>query len=211
MSEDKSTIPAFVQACHKVAEYGLVSCSSGNLSWRVEPNVALLSASGSWLAELNEDQVAMCDINTGRSLNDKIPTCESVFHLGILKNRPEMNVVLHFQSPYAAAIACGETANLNFNMTIEVPIYIGTPAVVPYLPPGTPELAESVVDAFKETQTHLAILKNHGLVTVGKDFNDAIQKAVFFELACRIIQTNPKAKPLDADRVKQLHVEDAKA
>jgi ribulose-5-phosphate 4-epimerase/fuculose-1-phosphate aldolase len=211
MSEDKSTIPAFVQACHKVAEYGLVSCSSGNLSWRVEPNVALLSASGSWLAELNEDQVAMCDINTGRCLNDKVPTCESVFHLGILKNRPEMNVVLHFQSPYAAAIACGETANLNFNMTIEVPIYIGTPATVSYLPPGSAELAQAVVDAFRDPQTHLAILKNHGLVTVGKDFNDAIQKAVFFELACRVILTNPNAKPLDAARVKQLHAEGAKA
>jgi ribulose-5-phosphate 4-epimerase/fuculose-1-phosphate aldolase len=211
MPEDKSIITAFVEACHKVAEYGLVSCSSGNLSWRVEPNVALLSASGSWLAELTQDQAAACDINTGHCINGKVPTCESVFHLGILKNRPDMNVVLHFQSPYAAAIACGETGNLNFNMTIEVPVYIGMPTVVPYLPPGSPELAESVVDAFKETQMHLAILRNHGLVTVGKDFNDAIQKAVFFELACRISLTNPNAKPLDADRVKQLHAEGAKA
>jgi ribulose-5-phosphate 4-epimerase/fuculose-1-phosphate aldolase len=211
MPEDKSTITAFVRACHKVAEYGLVSCSSGNLSWRVEPDTVLLSASGAWLAELTQDQVAACDITTGHCSNGKIPTCESVFHLGILKNRPEMNVVLHFQSPYAAAIACGETDGLDFNMTIEVPVYIGTPAVVPYLPPGSNELAEAVVDALKDSQRHVAILKNHGLVSVGTDFNDAIQKAVFFEMACHIILAHPNAKPLDADSVKQLRKDGAKA
>jgi ribulose-5-phosphate 4-epimerase/fuculose-1-phosphate aldolase len=204
MPEDKSTITAFVRACHKVAEYGLVSCSSGNLSWRVEPDVALLSTSGVWLAELTQDQVAACDINTGRCSNGKIPTCESVFHLGILKNRPEMNVVLHFQSPYAAAVACGETDGLDFNMTIEVPVYIGTPAAVPYLPPGSGELAQAVIDTFKEPQTHIAILKNHGLVSVGTDLNDAIQKAVFFEMACRIMLTNPNAKALNDDAVEHL-------
>ena len=204
MPEDKSTITAFVRACHKAAEYGLVSCSSGNLSWRVEPDVALLSTSGAWLAELTQDQVAACDINTGRCSNGKIPTCESVFHLGILKNRPEMDVVLHFQSPYAAAVACGETDGLDFNMTIEVPVYIGTPAVVPYLPPGSGELAQAVIDTFKEPQTHIAILKNHGLVSVGTDLNDAIQKAVFFEMACRIMLTNPNAKVLNDDAVEHL-------
>ena len=33
----------------------------------------------------------------------------------------------------------------------------------------------------------MAILRNHGFVTVGTDFNDAIQKGMFFELACDVI------------------------
>jgi ribulose-5-phosphate 4-epimerase/fuculose-1-phosphate aldolase len=69
MPEHKSTITAFVQACHKAAEYGLVSCSSGNMSWRVEPDTALLLTSGAWLAELTPEQVAMCSVSTGRTLN----------------------------------------------------------------------------------------------------------------------------------------------
>lgn len=44
-----------------------------------------------------------------------------------------------------------------------------------------------------------------------QDFNDAIQKAVFFELACRILLTGPNARPLDADAVKQLCADGAKA
>jgi len=202
--QKESAIKEFAEACRRIAEYSLVSCSSGNLSWRVKPNTALLSASGSWLGELTAEQVAVCDITTGESVNGVKATCESVYHLGILKSRPNVNVVLHFQSHYATAIACGETDAVNFNMTIEVPVYIGTPTVVPYLPPGSGELAQAVIDSFTDSQTHLAILKNHGLVSVGKDFNDAIQKAVFFEMACKIIQTNPNAKPLSDDAVKHL-------
>ncbi len=211
MRDNELTTTAFVQACHKVAQYGLVSCSSGNLSWRIEPDTALLSGSGAWLAELTPEQVVACDIDTGRCINGKVPTCESVFHLGILKTRPEMTVVLHFQSPYATAITCGLTDELDFNMTIEVPVYIGTPAIVPYLPPGSSELAQAVIDALSDPQTHIAILKNHGLVTVGKDFNDAIQKAVFFEMACRIILTNPNFRPLDRKMVEYLRQDGAKA
>lgn len=207
----QKSIEQFVRAGRKVAEYGLLSCSSGNLSWRVEPDLALLSASGSWLAELTAEQVAVCEIESGRCVNGTEPTCESAFHRGILKHRSEMGVVLHFQSPYATAIACGEPEAMNFNMTNEVPVHIGTPAVVPYLPPGSDALAQAVIDAFGASQTQVAILKNHGLVSVGTDFNDAIQKAVFFEMACRIILTNPHARPLNADSVKQLRQEGAKA
>ena len=34
---------------------------------------------------------------------------------------------------------------------------------------------------------NVAILGNHGEVTVGKDFREAIQRALFFELACTIL------------------------
>ena len=214
---EDAAINEFVAACRKVADYGLVSCSSGNLSWRVGPETVLLSASGSWLGELTAEQVAVCDLNTGKSVNGKVSTCESVYHLGILKNRPKVNVVLHFQSPYATAISCGEPEAVNFNVIIEVPVYIGAPATVLYLPPGSGELAQAVVDAFtgnagvSPASTQVAILKNHGLVSVGKDYDDAIQKAVFFEMACKIILTNPNAKPLDDDAVRHLRKVGAKA
>lgn len=194
----------FVAAARKAAAYGLVQCSSGNLSRRVGPDAALLSASGSWLGELTADEVAIFELTSGRSLNGRKPTCESGFHLGILKCRADVQVVLHFQSLYATAIACGQPADYDYNLTIEVPVYIGEPAVVDYLPPGSGQLAEAVVDAFGDKQVTMAFLKNHGLVTVGKNFNDAIQKAVFFEMTCRILLTNPDAVPLPAEAVKAL-------
>ncbi|MDD5459729.1 MAG: class II aldolase/adducin family protein, partial [Phycisphaerae bacterium] len=202
MQISKDQQDQFITAAKKVAQYDLVKCSSGNLSWRLDEPIAAVTASRSWLGELTADQIAVCDINTGKCLNDKIPTVEHAFHLGILRNRPEINVVLHFQSPFATTVACGEKIDYNFNVIIEVPCYIGTPAVVDYFPPGSVELADATINAMENSE--MAILRNHGLVTVGKTFNDAIQKAVFFELACQIILTQPHCKTLTQEQVQHL-------
>jgi len=204
MQIETSQIDMFVAAAHKAGRYGLVTCSSGNLSWRASVDMVLLSASRSWLAELTPGQVVVCELGSGNVLNDVKPTVESSFHLGILRIRPEVNVVLHFQSPYATAIACGEPEQYNYNVIIEVPAYIGAPAVVEYLPPGSQGLADAVINAFADGTTQMAFLKNHGLVTIGKNFDDAIQKAVFFELACQILLTHPDAKVLDPAAVDNL-------
>lgn len=204
MNIDDSKYQTFAQAAHKAAQYNLVQCSSGNLSWRVTPDKAMLSASGAWLAELTTDQIALCDLASGQCVNRVKPTCEAGFHLGILNARPDMNVVLHFQTPYATALACGEPEKVDFNVIIEIPLYIKHIAVVDYNTPGSTELADAVIQALSDTCTHMVILKNHGLVTVGTTFDNAIQKAAFFELACQIRLTNPIATTLPPDAAAHL-------
>lgn len=179
------TIQNFVEAGRRIGSYSLVKCSSGNLSCRVDAEHVLLSATNSWLADITADQVAVCSLEDGTCTNGKTPTVESEFHLGILRDRGEINVVLHFQTPYATAIACGRPQNYNFNILAEIPVYIGTPAIVDYSKPGSEELAIATIAAAKKS--NMVILRNHGLVTVGADYNQAIQRACFFELVCQII------------------------
>ena len=188
--EQQIQIQAFIEACHKVADYGLIRCSSGNMSYRLDEELAVLSATGAWLGEITEEEAAVCSVEDGKCVNGKTPTIENAFHLQILQERPEVNVVLHFQSPSATAIACGNPDEYNFNVILEIPCYIGQPAVVEYAPPGSAKLAKAVTGALNEHE--LVILRNHGLVTVGKDFQDAIQKASFFELACQILLMQKK-------------------
>ncbi|MHC4394174.1 MAG: class II aldolase/adducin family protein [Planctomycetota bacterium] len=183
-------IKAFAEACHKIAAYGLLRCSSGNMSYRLDEELAALSTSGAWFEELGTDEVAICRLEDGRCVNGKTLTSEKALHLGILRDRDDVDVVLHFQSPFATAVACGKTQDYNFAVIIEVPYYIGEVAVVEYLPPGSDELAEAVVSAMKKRD--MAILRNHGLVTAGKDFRDVIEKASFFELACQILLCQDK-------------------
>ncbi|MBP3227199.1 MAG: class II aldolase/adducin family protein [Bacteroidaceae bacterium] len=178
-------IQAFLAAAHKVGAMGLTRCSSGNLSWRVG-DVALVSATGSWVPELREDQVAVCDIATGKSLNGVRPSMESGFHLTVLRERRDINVVLHCQSIAATTVACMDPRPTDFNVTAELPCHCGKEiAVVPYLRPGSPLLAEAVVEALR-THDSVLLLK-HGQVFVGRDFNAAIEKAAFLEMACDII------------------------
>ena len=58
-------------------------------------------------------------------------------------------------------------------------------AIVPYIAPGSSELAQVVTSAMRDHD--LVILRNHGQVTIGKDFREALQRAAFFELACKIL------------------------
>lgn len=198
-------INAFVKACHRAAYYGLLRCSSGNMSSRLDDELAMLSASKTWLADLTSEQVAICRIADGTCVNGQTASIESVFHLGILQSRADVNVVLHFQSPYATAIACSsELEKYNFSAIVEVPYYIGEPGIVDYCLPGSTELATAVIDSAKDHD--MIILRNHGLVTMGTDYNDAIQKASFFELACQIILCQDNIKflsPAEIDALRQ--------
>ena len=169
---------------HRVGELGLTICSSGNLSWRIGDK-ALISGTGSWVPSLREEQVSVCDVATGEVLNGVKPSMESVFHLGVMRERPDVGVVLHFQSPYATQVACSEVRPKSYNVTAEVPLHVGR--VIPEIPfyrPGSPELAEAVVNALRDRNS--ALMLKHGQVVCGKDFDDVIQRAMFFEMACRI-------------------------
>lgn len=178
-------IEQFVAQAHRVGDAGLTVCSSGNLSWRIGEEV-LLSGTGSWVPSLTKEKVAVCQLATGEVLNGVKPSMESGFHLGVLRERSDVNVVLHFQSPYATAVACMKNCPVNFNITAEIPCHVGREIpVIPYLRPGSKELAQAVVEAMKEHNSIL--LRKHGQVVCGKDFDQAFERAMFFEMACRII------------------------
>lgn len=184
-SSSEKYLEEFVSAAHRVAQQGLVLCGSGNLSWRIDDECMLITATHAWLGDMSKDQVAICRIQDGASLNGKVPSIEVGFHRAILCERQDVNVVLHFQSPYATALACRKTQQSDsLFVTPEIPYYIGPVAVVPYMAPGSHDLARAVTSAMREHD--LVVLRNHGQVTVGRDFQEALQRAVYFEFASAI-------------------------
>lgn len=178
-------IEQFIAQAHRVGDAGLTLCSSGNLSWRIGEN-ALVSGTGSWVPTLSKEKVAVCKIETGEVLNGVRPSMESGFHLGIFRERPDVNVVLHFQSCYATAVACMKQVPADFNVTAEIPCHVSSEIpVIPYFCPGSPELASHVIQAMKNHNS--ALLQKHGQVVCGKNFDEVFERATFFEMACRII------------------------
>lgn len=193
----------FAAACRKAASYGLMRCSSGNMSLRIDDERMLVSASRSWMADLATGQVSLCRIADGAHLGGPRPSVETVFHAGILHARPEASVVLHFQTPFATTLVCGDPAAVNYFVIPEIPYYVGPVGIVPYLPPGSPELAEAVVATMADHD--LGMMTSHGQVTLGTSFDDAIQRAAFFELACEVIvRSGGAAKTFSAEQVERL-------
>lgn len=198
-------IEKYLQQAHRVGDAALTICSSGNLSWRIGDE-ALVSGTGSWVPSLQKEKVSICKIATGEVLNGVKPSMESGFHLGILRNRPDVDVVLHFQSPYATAVACMEETPKNFNVTAEIPCHVGSVIpVIPYYRPGSPELAKAVIEAL--TNHNSALLLKHGQVVCGKTFDEVFERAMFFEMACRIIvQTQGRYTVLTPEEIDDLEV-----
>jgi ribulose-5-phosphate 4-epimerase/fuculose-1-phosphate aldolase len=192
----------FTHWAHLSAAKGLLNCSSGNLSHRFDDKLMLISQSGCWLENMSNDQVSVFDLNTCKSQNNVTPSGEWKLHQAVYKQCPDARVVLHFQSPYATTIACSEGIP-NYNAIIEVPVYIGKIAHVPYLMPGSKELADAVAEAAAEST--MIQLSNHGQVVLGKSFKDVVEKAVFFEFCCKIIvDSGTNYQPINAGHLSQL-------
>ena len=191
----EKTVNCFLQACHQVASHGLMKCSSGNLSLRIDNERLLVTSSRSWMAKISEDDISLCMISDGSLLEGGKPTVEIGFHAGILKSRSDVNVVMHFQTPCATTLACQQSANINYFVIPEIPFYIGNIARIHYLLPGSDELAQTVTYAMRDHD--MVVMGNHGQVTVAQDIDHAIQNAEFFELASEIIlRSGNKVIPL---------------
>lgn len=185
----KLEIDAFLRAARLAGARGLVRCSSGNLSQRLEGGNLLIKGSRSWMESLEAENLAVCRISDCRHLEGAKPSVETAFHAGILRIRPDARVVLHFQSPFATALACRSDAeSIPFAVTPEMPYYIGSVGFVPFLLPGSAELAEAVIG---QAAVHrMIMLRNHGQVTFGASFEETLQRALFFEMTCEIIVRN---------------------
>jgi len=181
----ESFVREFIEASHDVAARGLVRCSSGNMSLRLDSDRMLITTSRSWMEDLSADDVCVCRISDQSAMDEKKPSVEMGFHAGILQARPDINVVLHFQTPCATALASRQIEDVNYFVIPEVPFYIGPVARVGYSQPGSEILAKAVTDAMGAHD--MVTIANHGQVTAANNFAHAIQKASFFELACEII------------------------
>ena len=181
-------IEQYLAQAHRYGDAKLMLCSSGNLSWRIGEE-ALVSGTGSWVPNLQKEKVSICNIATG-----------------ILRERPDVNVVLHFQSEYATAVSCMKNKPSNFNVTAEIPCHVGKEIpIIPYYRPGSPALAKAVVEAMKEHNS--VLLTNHGQVVCGKDFDQVYERATFFEMACRIIvQSGGDYSVLTPEEIDDLEV-----
>lgn len=193
----------FVEACHDIDRRGLLRCSCGNLSLRLDAERMLITATGSWMGRLTREQVAVCRIEGGSMIEGAKPSSEVGFHAGVLKARPDVNAVLHFQTPFATALACRPADSVRYDVIPEIPFYVGAVKRVPYYPPGSPDLAAVVTKAMR--QHDMVMMANHGQVTVGRDLDHVMQNAEFFEFACQVVVINGAAlTPLSPEAVEHI-------
>jgi L-fuculose-phosphate aldolase len=130
-----------------------------------------------------EDLVAV-DLD-GRKIagEHKLPG-ETAIHAGVYTAGPEVTCVIHTHPPFATALSCTEQALLPLTWTVgalgrEVPVYDPGTLLI-----RTPEQGEALAEALGARGALL--LKNHGVVVVGRTVAEATIRAVVLENAARL-------------------------
>ena len=113
------------------------------------------------------------------------PSIEFSMHLGIYKERPEVNCIVHTHSKFATAVSAMDGVEKVPVIDIEGVVYLGGEILVaPLAPPGSGELAAHVRNTIG-TNAGL-LMASHGAIGTGLTMEDAMISSDNVERACEV-------------------------
>lgn len=181
---------AMVQTCRQMNATGINQGTSGNLSVRCGDGFLITPSSLPYDKMGPEDLVEMDFEGTyaGRR-----PSSEWRFHRDILKNRPDIDVVLHCHSVYATTLACHHREIPAFHYMVGI---AGGTTIrcAEYATFGTQELSDA---ALRALDGRLAcLLGQHGQISLGRTLDQALWMATEVETLSRLyVQALPLGEP----------------
>lgn len=161
-----------------------VAANDGNISYKIEENLYLTTPTGVSKGMMKENELILTD-KTGKVIKGtKKPSSEIKMHLEAYKQRPDINAVLHAHPVFATAFAVANIP-LAVNILPEIIVTLGSVPVTPYATPSTDEVPDSISELIKEADALL--LANHGVLTVGKNLQEAYFKLEQIEHYAKIL------------------------
>jgi L-fuculose-phosphate aldolase len=190
--------------CRQLAAGGLVAGRDGNVSVRLAKQRVLVTPSGRIKALVTAADMVEVDLQGRTHDRRRKPTSELDLHLRILRERPDVQAVVHAHPPTATGFAvAGE--EIPGNLLPELIFVVGRVPLVPFGMPGTPELGDRI-EPYLEGHDAL-LLANHGAVTMGRTLDEAWIRMESLEHSARIIAAARgigRPQPLEPGVVERL-------
>lgn len=166
-------------------QYDLAWGNSGNISAKTEENSFLITASGTYLGDLDMDDFAECSLGRreGKQGSEK-PSKEVPMHQAIYETRPEIGAVLH-ASPLYSTLVASSNIDIPSDWFVESMYYLERIERVPYAHPGSIELGELVRE--KAAKANILLLENHGVIVYDTSLKEAKMALQTLEMACRMM------------------------
>ena len=176
----------FCEFCRLLYDRHLVTGVGGNVAAR-SGNRIFLTPTGCSLREVRPERIAVVN-GEGRLLQGDPPTTESHIHMETLRARPEINVVVHLHGAYLIAVSTllDPGPNTLPPLTPGFVYYAYPLPMISFMVPGTKRLASTVFTELITQKGCAVLLQNHGLITAGKDFPEALNIAEEIDEAARI-------------------------
>ena len=166
----------------KMVNSDLTIADGGNLStYDAKANEITITRSGVCLDELNIDSFVSF------KLDDNVPvgaSSETAMHLAGYRAKPEFLCLLHFHPQQATLLA---TANVDIRtITVDHTYYLaGRVAILPFIQPGTHQLAAACAEQFKKG-SDILLLAHHGCLLGSKSIEWGLYTALNLEQAAKM-------------------------
>jgi L-fuculose-phosphate aldolase len=160
-----------------------VAANDGNISARLGPDRILCTPTGVSKGFLQEEMLAICDMDGTQVSGPMKISSEIRMHLEAYKLRSDIAAVVHAHPPTATGLA---VAGLDLTDCVlpEVIVLLGGVPLAPYGTPGGPDIFEPMRPLVE--QYDAVLMANHGAVTLGKSVQDAHFKMETVEHFARI-------------------------
>jgi len=180
-----------IEVCRWLAQRAFVAADDGSVSAKAAPDQILITPRGKSLGRITPDQLIQCHLEEERLGGEVEPSPALRLHLAAYLQRTEITAVIQAQPPAATAFA---VAGIPLVQPIlpETVLTLGSVPMVSYATPFTAEAAQAIGQSILGHDALL--LKNRGIVTVGLDLMDALQKLERVEQLASVLLA---AKSLD--------------
>ena len=129
----------------------------------------LITPTGIPRYNLKASDLVRINLQTGNVYGNSKPTIEWQMHRDIYR-KTNSRAIVHTHSHFTLGVAISS----NFRHVIEeAKFVVGNPVIIKHLPSGSAKLAQEVSSIFESSKTKAVIIRNHGVVAVGDDLDEA--------------------------------------
>jgi L-fuculose-phosphate aldolase len=185
-SQVMEALEALKRCGQVLREEGLVWGHSGNISLRIGSAAFAISASGTDLGALRDDEFVVCDLDDEACQGEGQPSMERGLHQSIYLAQEDARAVIHSQPFFSTLVASSSTV-VRSDLFPESMAYLGRIERVPYYHAGSRGLAEST--GARAAESSVLLLENHGAVCWGASLEEALLKTQTLEFLCRLLVT----------------------
>ena len=168
----------------RIWEKDYVDGNGGNITIRVGDNLALCTPTLISKGFMTPADMCLVDLDGNQLAGARKRTSEAMTHFGIMKRQPAAKSCVHAHPPHATAFAVAGVKPPAC-LIPEAEVFLGSIGYAKYQTPGTPANADEVGIIGRDHQC--VIMENHGIITWGKDVEDAYWKMENIDSYCKTV------------------------